>query len=40
MIVRLFTELLFYESQLLSFIVILLSFIVSKQLVDYQMTIK
>ncbi len=37
MIVRLFTYLLF-NSQLLSFIVIRLSFIVSWQLNDYQMT--
>ena len=34
MIVRLFTYLLFLNSQLLSFIVILLSFIVSRQLND------
>jgi hypothetical protein len=40
MIVRLFTYLLFLNSQLLSFIVILLSFIFSWQLNDNQMTIK
>ena len=40
MIVRLFTYLLFLNSQLLSFVVILLSFTVPRQLNDNQMTIK
>lgn len=40
MIVRLFAYLLFYGGQLLSFVVILLSFVVSVQVNDNRMTIK